>query len=103
MAELVQMTGAINTTSLFTNSSQKGLTCRKDVSCMGIFIFLCVIYLFICVLRMSLRLFNPWYIRINALERLALLAISQPRHLQELQNPEIVSCVHFIIPLKKMH
>lgn len=102
MAELAQMTGDINTTTLSINSLWKGLTCCKDISCMGIFIFLCVIHLFICVLCLSLRLFSPWYARINVLERSALLAVSQPRHLQDSQNPETVSYVRFIMPLKKM-
>lgn len=106
MAELAQMTGAINTTSLPINSLQKGLTCCKTHILHGNFhIPLCggmCIHLFICAVCLSLRLFSPWYARVSALVRSALLAGSQPCCPPNSQNPDTVSCMCFIMLLKKM-
>lgn len=54
MAELVQMTGAINTTSLSMNSSQKGLTCSKRrVLHRNFHIPLCDSFIYMCSMSVS--------------------------------------------------
>lgn len=54
MAELAQMTGAINTTSLSINSQQKGLTrCKRQILHGNFHIPLCDSFIYMCSMSVS--------------------------------------------------
>lgn len=54
MAELAQMTGAINTTSLSINSLQKGLTfCKRHILHGSFHIPLCDSFIYMCSMSVS--------------------------------------------------
>lgn len=101
-AELAQMTGAINTTSLSINSLKKGLTCCKRHILHGNFhILLCDSFIYMCSVSDS-QIIQP-VVRQNKSFRKVSPACREPYRPPNSQNPETVSCMCFIMAPKKMH